>query len=447
MPARPFDSARVRRLWTPLALSWLLMAAEQPAVAATVARLAEQKVQLAAWGSVVFPLSLVIEGPIIMLLAASTALCGDVVRYRRVRRFMVAAGAGLTVVHLAVALTPLYHVVTGRLLHTPPAVAEAARLPLLIMTPWTWAIAYRRFQQGVLIRFEQGRAVSEGTAVRLVSVLVTLLLGFRLAWPGAVVGAVAIATGVCVEAAYVGWRVRPTLRRLAPDPPADAPPLDRPAFLAFYAPLALMPLLTLCVQPIGAATMGRMPREIDSLAAWAPVYALVFVPRSVGMAFNEVVVSLLREPGAAPALRRFRNKLAGWTTALLALTALTPLASLWFDHVQALEPDLSSFARTALLIALPMPLVQVLQSWYQGALVAGHRTRAITEAVVVYLVVAALGCGAGAVLDPTSGLYWTLGSLATAGVVQTLWLHARSRAVVRSHDGTSAPVNERATTP
>jgi len=430
LPDRHVDHARVLRLWMPLALSWLFMAAEQPSVAATIARLPDQKVQLAAWGSIVFPLSLVVEGPIIMLLAASTALCGDVVRYRRVRRFMMVTGAALTVVHLVIALTPVYGWVTVGLLDTPSEVAEAARVPLLVMTPWTWAIAYRRFQQGVLIRFEQGRAVTEGTVVRLASVLAALLVGFHLGAPGAIVGAAAIATGVCVEALYVSLRVRPVLRRLAPAPPPDAPPLTRGRFLAFYAPLALTPLLTLCVQPIGAAAMGRMPREIDSLAAWGPVYALVFIPRSAGMAFNEVVVTLLGQPGAAAALRRVRNGLALAATASLALVGGTSLAGLWFNDVQALAPDLAEFARVAVLIALPMPLYQVLQSWYQGALVAAHRTRPVTEAVVVYLLIAALGAALGAGLDLAPGLYWTLGTLVTAGVAQTAWLAVRSRDAV-----------------
>lgn len=417
------------QLWIPLALSWLLMAAEQPAVAATIARLGDQKVQLAAWGSVVFPISLVVEGPIIMLLAASAALCGDQVRYRRVRRFMLAAGAVLTVVHLLIAVTPVYDWVTGVLLDTPPEVAEAARLPLVIMTPWTWAIAYRRFQQGVLIRFERGGAITQGTVVRLVSVMTALWIGFQQEWAGAVVGAVAIATGVCVEAAFVAVKVRPTLRALPATAEPGTPLLDRRALLTFYVPLALTPLLTLCVQPIGAASMGRMPKEIDSLAAWGPVYALVFIPRSVGMAFNEVVVTLLPK-GGADALRKVRTQLAIGTAGGLALVALTPAAGLWFANVQALEADLASFARYALLLALPMPLYQVLQSWYQGALVAAHRTRPITEAVIVYVVIAATGAFLGARFSSLPGLYWTLGSLISAGIAQTAWLHVRSRAPI-----------------
>ena len=78
-----------------------------------------------------------------------------------------------------------------------------------------------------------------------------------------------------------------------------------------------------------------------------------------------------------------------------------------------------------------MPLYQVLQSWYQGALVASHRTRPVTEAVIVYLLVAASGAALGASLDLAPGLYWTLATLVTAGLAQTAWLHVRSRDAVR----------------
>jgi hypothetical protein len=63
--------------WWPLAASWLLMGTELPAVSAVVARLPNPEINLAAYGGIVFPLSLIIEAPIIMLLAASTVSSKD----------------------------------------------------------------------------------------------------------------------------------------------------------------------------------------------------------------------------------------------------------------------------------------------------------------------------------------------------------------------------------
>lgn len=53
------------------------MGLEGPAISAVIARLANPEINLAAYGGVVFPLALFIEAPIIMLLAASTALSTD----------------------------------------------------------------------------------------------------------------------------------------------------------------------------------------------------------------------------------------------------------------------------------------------------------------------------------------------------------------------------------
>ena len=99
--------------------------------------------------------------------------------------------------------------------------------------------------------------------------------------------------------------MRPVLKnelKLAPPLPV---PLTFAAFLDFYIPLALTSLLNLLVQPIGSAAVSRMPRPIESLAAWSVVSGLIFMLRSPGIAFNEVVVALLDRPRSSASLWRF----------------------------------------------------------------------------------------------------------------------------------------------
>src|SRR5512142_2741345 len=102
---------RVIKTWWPLAASWLLMAVELPLISAIMARLAQPEISLAAYGGVVLPLAMIIESPIIMLLAASTTLSKDWASYQKIRRYMLGAGAALTLLHIVVAFTPLYDVV------------------------------------------------------------------------------------------------------------------------------------------------------------------------------------------------------------------------------------------------------------------------------------------------------------------------------------------------
>ncbi len=419
---------RVIRTWWPLAASWLLMALELPAVSAVTARLPEPEINLAAYGGVVFPLALIIEAPIIMLLAASTALSRDRSSYVLVRRFMMRTGAILTLLHVLVAFTPLYDVVVRGILGAPAEIVEPARLGLMIMTPWTWSIAYRRFNQGVLIRFDHSRSVGIGTAIRLGANFITLMIGYAIGTlPGIVVATSAIIAGVMSEALYAGIRVQPVLRdELRTAPPVE-PALAFDTFISFYVPLALTSFIQLLFQPIGSAAMSRMPLALESLAVWPVLSGLSFMFRSLGVAYNEVVVALADEPGAAPTLRRFTLWLSLALTAAQLLIGLTPLALLWFGGISGLRPDLAEMARTAFLLGFPLPALSALQSWYQGIIVNSRHTRGIPEAVAVSLLATLAVLGVGIGWGKAPGLYVAISALTAGFAAQTGWLWYRSR--------------------
>jgi hypothetical protein len=229
------------------------------------------------------------------------------------------------------------------------------------------------------------------------------------------------------EAVYVGLTVRPVIeRQLKPAPPVK-PPLTLPAFRDFYLPLVLTSLLTLLANPIGSAALSRMPSPLVSLAVWPVVTGLIFMLRSPGIAFNEVVVALLDEPNSSTSLRRFTAWLSAVTTLLLLLVAATPLAHLWFEQVSALAPPLAELARLGIWIALPLPALSVLQSWFQGAILHGRRTRGITESVGLYLLTAGVVLAAGVAYGQVTGLYVGLAALVISTLVQTAWLWYRSR--------------------
>jgi len=304
---------------------------------------------------------------------------------------------------------------------------------LQIMLPWTWAIAYRRFHQGVLIRFEHSRAIGIGTGIRLSANLLVLTLGFLAGnISGIVVASSAIICGVVSEAIFVGIVVRPVLKNeLKLAPPLEVP-LTFAAFLDFYIPLALTSLLNLLVQPIGSAAISRMPQPIESLAAWSVVSGLIFMLRSGGVAFNEVVVALLDRPRSSAPLWRFAVILITASSLLLLLITITPLAWLWFSGVSGLSSELAKLATTSLWLALPGPALAVLQSWYQGTMLHDRRTRGITVAVVIYLSVSTVVLWIGAAWGGVPGLYIALTAFIIAAFAQTIWLWIASRPAIRT---------------
>jgi len=432
-PQAPLSMRRIVQTWWPLAASWLFMATEGPMMSAVVARLAEPEINLAAWGGIVFPVALVIEAPIIMLLSASTALSRDWGSYLKLRRFMMHAGVVLTILHMLVAFTPLYYVVAVGLIGAPAEIVEPGRLGLMIMTPWAWAIGYRRFNQGVLIRFGHSRAVGLGTLIRLGAGALVLAIGYLTGTqPGIVVAAGVIACGVVCEAIYVGLRVRPVLRDQVRQATSVAQPLTLRTFLEFYTPLAMMALLSMLIQPVGSAALSRMPHAIESLAAWSVVSSFLFLFRSLGYAYNEVVIALLDEPHAARSLRRFAAFLVALTTIVLLTIAATPLATIWFGRISGLKPELVALARGGLWVALPIPGLTVLLKRYEGAIVHSQRTRPITEAMVIFLLADSALLWAGVAWGQVAGLYVGLTALVIGLLMQTAWLWRRSRPVVRA---------------
>jgi hypothetical protein len=423
---------QILHIWWPLATSWLLMTAELPLISAVIARLPAPEINLAAWG-VVFSMAIIIQSPSTMLLAASTALSKDWDSYRKLWRFMIVIGAVLTGLHALIAFTPLYYVLMEGLIGLPPQIVEPVRVGLMIMTPWSLATAYRRFQQGVLIRFDHSRAVVWGSLIRVGVDIIILTAGFLIGGiPGVVVGTSGIITAVVCEAIYSGFRVRPVVRDELRLVPRIRPALTLRAFLSFYLPLALTVLLMLLVTPFVNAALSRMPNALESLAVWPVVFGFLLVWQSMGLAYNEAVIALLDRPRAVRSLRRFTGLLTVTITILLLVVAITPLTGIWFGRLAGLTPALVDLARPGMWLGLLLPGLKVLQSWYQGAITYGRQTRGITEAFAVSLLISGIILWWGVNWGGVTGLYVGLGAVLAGYLIQTAWLWQRARPILQA---------------
>ncbi len=175
-PTERLTYRRIFLFWGPLALTWLMMAIEQPFLIAFIARLSDAKFNLAAFG-IAGSFALIIESPIIMLMSASTALVTGRNSYKKLKRFTDILNAGITGIQLIILIPPVFNYIVIGLMEVPEEVARLAHIALIIFLPWAASIGYRRFYQGILIRNNLTRRVTYGTMVRLsVIVIVGLLL-------------------------------------------------------------------------------------------------------------------------------------------------------------------------------------------------------------------------------------------------------------------------------
>ncbi len=351
-------------------------------------------------------------------------------------RFMMAAGASITVVHALVAFTPLYDLVVIGLLRPPAEIVEPARLGLMIMLPWTWSIGHRRFHQGVLIRYGDAKAVSVGTFIRLMTNVVVMLLSVLMGLSGIVVASTGLSIGVVVEMVFIAWRARRVVRERIPVQVDQ--PLTWGGFTDFfYTPLALTSFLFLASQPLGSAALSRMPEALNSLAVWPVLMSFVFLFRGLGFAFNEVVVTVLKEKIATfSELSRFALSLSALLAGLLALVALTPFAPFYFDSVAGLSDTLATLAVSSVALTILWPAISVMRNLYQGVIVYNRQTRFVSESVVVSLAVTALLLGVGVMLGRFVGLYVGVVAFLAGNVVQVVWLYWRSQSARRALVGT-----------
>ncbi len=380
--------------WVPLAATWLMMSVEGPYLSALIARLAEPKFNLAAYG-IAFSLALIIEAPVIMMMSASTALVKDYQSFRQLRKFNYILSASLTAAMIVFILPPIFYFVTDDLIGLPREVSYLTHLAVMILIPWPGAIGYRRFYQGILIRNNLTRLVAYGTIIRLISMSITAFFLYSFTnVPGVVMGASALSAAVICEAIASKMMVRKFLARLKSQKSEPLSELTIKKIISFYYPLALTSLLILGIQPFVTFFIGQSRMPLESFAVMPVVTSFVFIFRALGLSFQEVVIALIGDNREGYyQLKRFAIKLAVFVAGTLMFVAFTPLAEIWFRDVSGLSESLTEFAKFPLMIMSFFPAFTVLISFQRSVLVKANETKQITygtaiEFVGIILVVA-----------------------------------------------------------
>jgi hypothetical protein len=391
---KPTSLGKIFGFWAPMASTWLMMALEAPFLAALIARLADPKENLAAFG-VAHAVAILVEAPVIMILSASTALVEGATSFRRLRRFTNVLNVGITVVMLALLLTPAWRWLATRAIGLPAEVVELTQWALLLLVPWPATIGYRRFYQGLLVRQGRTRLIALGTIVRLTTMAATGLVLYKMTdVPGALVGAAALTMGVSLEAIASRIMTLSVVREIKRIDEDEL--LSYRRIIDFYTPLALTSMISLAVHPLVAFFMGHSRFALESLAVLPVVNSLSFIFRSIGLSYQEVAIALLArtERNFRPTVR-FAAILGVGGSITMALIAFTPLAWVWYRDVSGLSAELTQFAILPTQILTLLPALSVLLSFQRSLLVHGRATGPLTWATVIEVggIVAALWLG------------------------------------------------------
>ncbi len=377
---------RIFLFWGPLALTWLMMALEQPILIAFIARLNDAKFNLAAFG-IAGSFAMIIESPIIMLMSASTALVTGRNSYKKLKLFTDILNAVITGIQIIILIPPVFNYIVTGLMEVPEDVARLAHVALVIFLPWAASIGYRRFYQGILIRNNLTRRITYGTLIRLSVIMITGLLLYIAGINGAYVGAAAMSLAVVSEAVATRIMVSRTLKDILQKEDTENSKLGLRTITKFYFPLALTSVLSLGVHPFVTFFLGRSYMAVESLAVLPVVSSLVFIFRSMGLSYQEVNIALIgKEKQNYRVLRNFAFYLGLLVTVLIALLAFTPLAEYWFINVSGLSTDLAALSYLPLKIMILLPAMTVLLNFQRSSLIISGSTVPISIATAVELV-------------------------------------------------------------
>ena len=370
------------RLWRefiPLSLSDVTMAAGDPLLTATLAHLPDARSNLAAVG-IARTLAIFFESPIIMLLHASNAVAADRRSRQVLWQFMLLAGGSLSLGLGLLAIPAIFDRVAERFLGIPTALVDTVWQALLLLLLWPFAIAWRRYFQGLLIYHGNSQSIARASIARLMTMGLILAIGVAINGSGAILAGAALIGGVLLEACWitiVAYRCGATVP--PPLPEKVTLPQTLPSIWRFYRPLATSMLVTWGGRAI---LVGLVARSIDApiaLAAWPAASGLVLIISNSTRMVQQIII---KYQGIVPArlLLKFALSVGGSCSVLLLLISTTPVGEAIVSGFIGSDRILANNIKPVLIIFAVMPLLVALQNALQGFLVGAGTTTNVNRA-------------------------------------------------------------------
>jgi Na+-driven multidrug efflux pump len=179
--------------------------------------------------------------------------------------------------------------------------------------------------------------------------------------------------------------------------------------------------------------MSQLPVPLMTLAVWPTLNSLIFMLRSAGIAYSEVVIALLDHPDGRKQLRRFAMTLSLVLSAPILILCLTPLIDVWFLKFIGLKPEMAQLGKSALWFALFLPAITTWGCYFEGILVHAKRSNSVTEAVIFFTSTLFIFLYLVVKQQSMPGLNAAVCAMTLGSLAQTLWLWWRSRNIPEDH--------------
>lgn len=350
---------------------------------------------------VMMSLAFWIESPIIDLLSTATAKVKGHQSYLALRKFVFLLIGVVTLFHFLVPATSLFQFLTLRVLGIEPDIAERAHRAFWFFIPWSGAIAWRRFRQGVLIRSGNTRPMMIGTIIRLAAAALSGMVLYRVTnLPGASLAACVIITAVLAEALYVHFASLGVVDSLCHEEELEPPPSLK-ELARFHFPLTVTTVVNLMTMPTVAWTLSRLPDGITTKAAFQIAFGFSWILRSYTYGLTEAVLILSKDEDSRDFMAKFCRQTGLFSLLTSLVIILTGFDQLYFGRGLSHKPEVVYAAHLFMLSSLIFPLVTAAQSYYRGVLTRQGLTPTRVYAAVMAMAVLVVSLYSGSFLKVT----------------------------------------------
>jgi len=366
--------ATLWREFLPLSLSDVTMACGDPVMTTTLAHLPAAQQNLAAVG-IAKSLAIFFESPIIMILHASNALAPTQVSRQALWRFTLLAGGGLSFLAGLLALPMVFEVVGNGILGIPLELSPTVRQVLMVTVGWAFAIAWRRYFQGLLIYQGKSSTLAKASFARLFAVTFTLLMGFVVHIPGGILAGVALMVGVIVEAVVITSFAYASGATLPP-PILDSPPnlpKNLPEVWKFYLPLANSMMVVWGGRTILISILAQSADATIAIASWSAAWGLVLVIANSTRMVQQIVIKY-RHQVSDRQLLTFALTVGGACSSLLLLMSATPIGDRIVQSFIGGDRILTDNIKPVIMFCAGVPLLVAIQNATQGFFVSEGQT-------------------------------------------------------------------------
>lgn len=421
----------VATFFTPLALNNMMMMTSHALITAGLARTASPISALAAFALArsVFHL---MENPLLSVRQLTVVFARTPQESARTLRFVLTLAGVVSACIVVMGFGPWGTVVMAGLFGVTGEVAEQAVQALRVFAIMPFAVGYRTFNQGLLIRSRQTAAIPIATLIRLGWILLWTVSVPRFPSWGAPAGTAALVSAIVIESILIAWRTRRLPRA---EPAQEQVDTGYRAIVMFALPLTLMSLLHCATNPVINFGLGRLSGAVTAMAAFAVGDSLARLGLSPINSLHQAAMVFGQDRVSAKKMQLIAIGLGAILSGLLLIASFT-IIDLVIVGMMGLTGDAAHAAAWVFRVFSLQPLVVGVREYHWGILYRRRATAAIgfgkTINVITMVIMMSLGLtllsGLGAVLGACALLFGEVAEAITIRRLETIDTRARLEA-------------------